>query len=218
MAAQLRREGLLPDLKGWHIEFSGLSDTAGSQPALPLPQRAELAAYIMAICRAAGAASCRTDDVTRPDPPARSTFPASVVPVPAVTSVQGPRHATIEDSRRHVLQARQLPERPPGTDSILRPLAARAASGAMRVSITGYASPESGSDAYNLALSLARARAVEARLVARVAPSRIVHVAGVGTAGQPAAACYRDGHLDEATCAQLRRVVITLTPVPAPTA
>ena len=82
VASQLKHEGLLPSLAGWHVIFSGLGDTAGDQPALPLPQQAELVAYIMAICHAAGAASCGTDDVTRPDPPALSTNPTPVVPVP----------------------------------------------------------------------------------------------------------------------------------------
>ena len=65
-AGQLGREGLLPPLTKWDLIFSGLGDTAGEQPALPLPQQAELVAYMMAICHAAGAASCGTDDVTRP--------------------------------------------------------------------------------------------------------------------------------------------------------
>ena len=103
----------------------------------------------------------------------------------------------------------------PGADSILGPLAARASSGHLLVSITGFASPESGSDAYNQALSLARARSVEARMIALgVSAGQIVQVAGDGTAGKTATACYRGGYLDKAVCAQMRRVVILLSPVP----
>src|SRR5579875_676931 len=39
VAARLRRRGMLPSLTGWHVIFSGLGDTAGAQPALPLPLR-----------------------------------------------------------------------------------------------------------------------------------------------------------------------------------
>jgi hypothetical protein len=37
------------------VVFSGLADVAGRQPALPLPERATLVSYWMAICRASGA-------------------------------------------------------------------------------------------------------------------------------------------------------------------
>ena len=215
VAAQLGHDGLLPALAGWHVEFSGLGDTAGDQPALPQPQRAELADYIMAICRRAGAASCSTDDVTRPDPPARSTFPSPVVPVPTVTSVQGPHRWTGESIPADMFFRLDRSQLLPGADSILGPLAARASSGHLLVSITGFASPESGSDAYNQALSLARARSVEARMIALgVSAGQIVQVAGDGTAGKTATACYRGGYLDKAVCAQMRRVVILLSPVP----
>ena len=93
VAAQLKQRGLLPNLSGWQVIFSGLGDTAGRQPPLPLPQRTTLTSYWLAICRAAGAASCGTDETTRPDPPSRSTTPVPVVPVPAVTSVRPARTA-----------------------------------------------------------------------------------------------------------------------------
>jgi outer membrane protein OmpA-like peptidoglycan-associated protein len=215
VASQLKREGLLPPLTGWHVIFSGLGDTAGDQPALPLPQQAELMAYIMAICHAAGAASCSTDDVTRPDPPGLSTYRAPIVPVPVVTSFQGPRHWTGENIPADMFFRLNSSQLLPGADSILGPLAARAKAYRLQVSITGFASPETGSLAYNQALSLARAQAIQAGLIALgVAPGQIIQVAGDGTAGKTAAACYRGGHLDEVVCAKLRRVVILLSPVP----
>lgn len=94
VAAELKQAGLLPSLAGWKVIFSGLGDTAGRQPALPLPQQTTLTAYWMAICRAARAASCVTDDATRPDPAPQGRTAVPVVPVPAVTSVTGPRGAT----------------------------------------------------------------------------------------------------------------------------
>lgn len=215
VAAQLKREGLLPPLTGWHVIFSGLGDTAGNQPALPLPQQTELVDYILAICHAAGAASCGIDDVTRPDPPSLSTYPDPVVPVPVVTSVQGPHHWTGENVPADMFFRLNSSQLLPGVDSILGPLAARAVAYDLQVSIQGFASPETGSPAYNKALSLARALAVRARLIALgVSPDQIVQVEGEGTAGKTAAACYRGGHLDEAVCGKLRRVVILLSPVP----
>ena len=49
------------------------------------------------------------------------------------------------------------------------------------------------------------------RLISLGVPAGLIGKAvGRGTAGQPRSACYRDGHLDEAVCARLRRVLITL--------
>jgi hypothetical protein len=86
-AAALKGRGLLPDLKGWTLIFSGLGETSGRQPALPLPQQTTLAAYWLAICRAAGATACRVDESPRPLSPSRSRVPVPVVRVPAVRSV-----------------------------------------------------------------------------------------------------------------------------------
>ena len=215
VAAQLGRERLLPPLGGWHVVFSGLGDTAGEQPALPLPQQAELVAYIMAICHASGAASCSIDDVTRPDPPALSTSPAPVIPVPVVTPVLGPRHWKGESIPADIFFRLNSSVLLPGADSFLSPLTARAVAGHLQVSIEGFASPETGSASYNQALSLARARAIRARLISLgVSPAQIVQVSGEGTDGKTAAACYHGGRLDETVCAKLRRVVILFSPVP----
>jgi outer membrane protein OmpA-like peptidoglycan-associated protein len=216
VAAELRQERLLPRLNGWHVIFSGLGDTAGDQPALPLPQQSELVGYVMAICHASGAASCATDDVTRPDPASLSTYPARIVAVPAVTPVSGPHGGHGESIPADIFFRLNSAALLPGADSYLSPLAAQAAAEHVQVSIEGFASPESGSAAYNQRLSQARADSIRARLLGLgVSPAQIVSAAGEGTAGKTAAACYRDGHLDETVCAQLRRVVILLTPASA---
>jgi len=87
IAAQLESRGLLPPLAGWRVIFSGLGDTAPPQPALPLPQRTALIGYWMAICHAAQAVSCGTDEMTRPAPPSHST---AAVPVVLSTAVDAP--------------------------------------------------------------------------------------------------------------------------------
>ena len=102
----------------------------------------------------------------------------------------------------------------PGADAVLGPIAHRARSLDLAVSITGYASPDGGTSAYNLALSAWRAAAVRDRLIALGLPAeQVVQVTGVGTAGESRSACFAHGHLDEVACAQLRRVVILLLPV-----
>ena len=218
VAGQLKHRGLLPRLAGWRLDFSGLATVAGDQPSLPLPQRTTLTAYWMAICRAAGAAGCSTDDTIRPDPPSRGTTPVPVVPVPVVVSVTGPRHSAGVSVPADELFAFDSTRLLPGADSILRPLVSRASGRRQLVSITGYASPDGGSAAYNLALSQSRALSVRNRLEALgLAPGQIAQVTGLGTAGQTARACYRHGQLDEAVCATLRRVVILLTPATAAT-
>lgn len=216
VAVSLRRRGLLPRLAGWHVAFSGLADTAGRQPVLPLPQRTILIRYWLALCHAAGAASCTVDGVTRPEPPSRSTTPVPVVPVPQVTSYSGP-HGQVTNVPADALFAFDSARLLPGTDAIIGPAAAKARRQQLKVTIVGYASPDGGTNVYNLALSSKRARAVRARLIALGVPSSlIVKAVGLGTAGQPRSACYHKGRLDESICAQLRRVVITLHPARAP--
>ena len=216
VAGQLKQRGLLPRLAGWRLDFSGLADVDGDQPSLPLPQRTTLAAYWMAICRAAGATACATDTTIRPDPPSRSTTPVPVVPVPEVLSVTGPRHSAGVSVPADELFAFGSARLLPGADGILRPLAGRARGRHELVSITGYASPDGGSAAYNLTLSRSRALSVRNRLEALgLPPGQITQVTGLGTAGLTRRACYRHGQPDEAVCATLRRVVILLTPQPA---
>lgn len=213
IAAQLKSRGMIPSLAGWHVVFSGLGIVAGRQEALPLPELTTLTDYWMAICRASGAASCATDETTRPEPPSRSITPVPVVPVPPVTSVTGPHgwsgKSVPADQFFGFGSARLLP----GANNILEPLATKAVDNHSLISITGYASPDGGSDAFNQTLSTARAQSVRARLISLgVSPAQIVKAAGLGTAGKTRSACYRNGSLDESICAQLRRVVILLSP------
>ena len=215
-AVSLTRRGLLPRLNGWKVVFSGLADTGGTQPAPPAPQRTMLIRYWLTLCHAAGAVSCSVDAVTRPDPPSRSTTPVPVVRFPRVTSYRGPHGGQTTNVPADAFFAFGSARLLPGADIILGPIAARARDQHRKVTVIGYASPDGGSGRYNLALSARRARAVRARLISLgVAASLIVQAVGLGTAGQPRSACYRGGHLDEAICARLRRVLITLHSAPA---
>jgi outer membrane protein OmpA-like peptidoglycan-associated protein len=210
-AVSLGRRGLLPRLTGWHVVFSGLGDTAGRQPAPPIPQRTVLTRYWTALCRGSGAVSCAVDAVTRPDPPPRSTTPVPVVSFPRVTSYQGPQGGRITNVPADTFFAFGSARLLPGADSVLGPIATRARDGHLEVTIAGYSSPDGGSGSYNLTLSAGRAQAVRARLIALGVPAGlIVQAVGLGTAGKTRLDCYRHGHLDETTCARLRRVLITL--------
>ena len=213
VAAQLKARGLLPDLAGHQVVFSGLGDTAGRQRPLPLPQRTTLANYWQAICQASGAASCSVDGTNRPEPPSRSTIPVPLVPVPVVTSVTGPGNSSVTSLADALLFPFGSSTLIPSADTILQPIAQRARSQHQLVSITGYASPDGGANTYNLALSARRANAVRNRLIALGLPAgQIAKITGTGTAGKSRDVCLVHGQLDEAICAQLRRVVIALSP------
>lgn len=204
LAEQLKARRQLPDLNGWGVVFSGLGDVSGRQPDLPLPQQTALVDYWMAICRASGAASCSVDKTVRPQLASHTTNPVPVVPVPVMAAATVPASLLFQSNSAAVISY---------ADKILRPIAQRARSQHLLVSITGYASPDGGTTAYNSALSLQRAQTVRDRLIELGVPAgQITQVTGVGTAGQSLGACLVHGHLDEALCAQLRRVVIILSP------
>jgi outer membrane protein OmpA-like peptidoglycan-associated protein len=130
-----------------------------------------------------------------------------------VTSVTGPRHQTVTSLPDALLFPFDSSTLVVSADTILQPIAQHARSQNQLVSITGYASPDGGSNAYNLALSARRSAAVRDRLFALGLPAgQIGQVIGAGTAGKSRAACLIHGQLDEAACAQLRKVVIVLSP------
>jgi outer membrane protein OmpA-like peptidoglycan-associated protein len=213
LAAQLESHHLLPSLNGYHVVFSGLGVVDGRQPVLPLPAQDVVKNYWMAICQVAGAASCRVDDTTRAVLPSLSQLPVPLV---------SPRQGWIYKGQHGSLTAK-LPDALlfsfdsaallSSADGILQPLVKRAQRHHLLVSITGSASPDGGTPAYNLALSQRRAQAVRNRLVALGLPaSWITKVTGLGTDGHGPGACLVHGQLSEARCAKLRQVVISMTP------
>jgi outer membrane protein OmpA-like peptidoglycan-associated protein len=212
VAVQLKNRGMLPDLTGWTVIFSGLGVTAGRQPTPALPQQATLADYWLAICRASGARTCRIDESPRPRRPSTSLVSVPLVPLPTEQSVVGPHGQKEKLLPSDLLFAFGSASLLAGADKYLTPIADQARAADLWISIKGQASPDGGSRQFNLRLSLARARAVQARLIALgVSARRIARVAGIGTAGQT---CTIGGEHNEAVCAQLRRVVIDLSPSP----
>ena len=216
VAAQLKASGLLPDLAGWRVVFVGLGVVAGRQPVLPQPQQVTLAAYWKAICQWSGAASCSVDHSARPQLASHVTGQVPVVPVPVVESVRGPGSASTTTLPDTLLFSFSSSTLVPSADTILQPIERKARSQHLLVSITGYTSPDGGSNPYNLVLSAERADAVRDRLVALGLPTKqIIQVIGAGTAGKGPDACIVNGRLNEAICGQLRRVVVVLSPAKA---
>jgi outer membrane protein OmpA-like peptidoglycan-associated protein len=99
-------------------------------------------------------------------------------------------------------------------NSVLRHLAQQALSYHLRVSLTGYASPNGGTSEYNYTLLERRAAAVRDRLITFGVPARKITAAGRGAASQSMGSCKAQGHRhpDESGCELLRRVDIVLVP------
>src|SRR5262249_57152119 len=148
----------------------GRASRGGARPPTPPPQRTGLPRYWLAICQFAGPPPCASDSVTRPDPPTRSTTPVPVVRFPRVTSIRGPHGRTRTYIPADEFFAFNSFRLLPGANTVLRPMAAKAAQQHLKVTIVGYASPDGGTARYNLELSARRAKAVQARLIALGGP------------------------------------------------
>jgi OOP family OmpA-OmpF porin len=207
----LAHQGDLPYLTGITVVLAGLGDTAPPQVPLSIGEQQNVTAIWVAIANAGGATSVRVDPAPLGGPaPARVPL-VLPVPVPAASSMPGPGGTLITSLPDVLLFYFNSATLAPTADAVLRPLAERARSQHLGVSIAGYASPE-GSAAYNIALSERRAMAVRDRLIALGLPAdQITRVTGVGSAGQSLNYCLVNGQLDEARCATLRRVVVTLS-------
>ncbi len=214
VASFLTRQHDLPYLAGITVLLAGVGDTAPPQTPLSISEQDNVTAIWSAIAKAGGATSVQVDPAPVSGPAPAHVPAVLLVPLPAVSSVSGPYGTTyrLPDMLLFYFDSATLV---PTADAVLRPLAEQARRRHLEVSITGYASPE-GSVTYNVALSKRRAIAVRDRLIALgLPPTQITRVTGAGTAGQTLSACLTQGQLDEAKCATLRRVVVTLSPAKA---
>jgi outer membrane protein OmpA-like peptidoglycan-associated protein len=211
----LAHQGDLPYLPGITVVLAGLGDTAPPQVPLSIGEQQNVTAIWVAIAKAGGATSVRVDPAPLGGPAPAHVPLVLPVPVPAASSRPGPGGTLITSLPDTLLFYFNSATLVPAADAVLQPLAEQARSQHLGVSITGYASPE-GSAANNIALSERRAIAVRDRLIALGLPAdQITGVTGAGTAGQTLGACLTHGQLDEAKCATLRRVVVTLSPAEA---
>ncbi|HEU0086149.1 MAG TPA: OmpA family protein [Pseudonocardiaceae bacterium] len=212
IVAQLRQRGLLPDLTGWRVLFTGLGATAGDQPPLPKPTRDKLTAYWTAIC-AATAKSCQVDDARLAATPPAATAAMPVVPIPDVTSVTGPHgEVTTTLSDRVLGFAGDSAALSPAAVELLGATAARITAKLSghpdaTVAIRGYtADPPGSTTAGRLQLSQQRAQAV-AEALARAGVTHRIDVRGGGAA--PGMTAVTGGGFDETRAMQMRRVEIT---------
>jgi outer membrane protein OmpA-like peptidoglycan-associated protein len=213
VAQQLRSRGLLPDLSGWRVLFSGVGETAGAQPPLTIPSRQRLTAYWTAICRAAGAASCEIDDSRGDHAGPNSTVSIPIVPVPGIASVTGPDGEERTTLLNDVLGfAGDSAELSPSARELLREYATRitaklASQPAAVVTVRGYtADPPGSTESGRAELSSERARVVAQALRDGGLRHRIDHSGGGSAPGMTAMAA---GAFDEAVAGQMRRVEIT---------
>ncbi|MGD9988028.1 hypothetical protein [Pseudonocardia sp.] len=214
VAADLKARGLLPDLGGTAVTFSGLGLTAGSQPALELPARAALTRQWLAVCAAAGAASCSVDDSVRPFRPPLVSTPSPVVPVPRAATTHGPGGIdTVSVPAPLLFRANSCDlVDVEAARAVVAPIADRLRLGGWTVSVSGRTAPVGPGDGVELATCRAGAAADLLRAL-RVPESAIGEVRGDGSlADPPGAGLGADGRPDPAALAALRRVLFTLTP------
>lgn len=210
----LRARGLVPDLTGWEVRFSGLGRVMGEQGEPALPQQRWLAELWLGICAAGGAAACSVEPVAETPEPPRATRAVPLVPIPDSPTMQ----RTEDDVIVATLPASSLgftegsAELPVDADVALADVLAVARAGGHRIQVDGYVA-HWGSEQYRAELSEDRAAAVAARLVALGVPADLVGTAGLGAADGPDAS-MTSGHFDEVKVrsAGIRRVVVTLTP------
>jgi outer membrane protein OmpA-like peptidoglycan-associated protein len=214
VATQLRERGVLEDLRGWHVVFTGLGDAAGDQPPLPKPARDTLTAYWTAICTASGAASCAVDATPAHGAAPRGTATVPVVPIPGLSSVVGPHGEVTTTITDELLGFRgDSAEVSPAGRALLGQVAGQiratlAAHPDAPVVVHGYTADPPGYSPDRLArLARARSEAVVAVLVAAGVPTTNLHAVGDGPA--PGMTAVVDGHFDEFLGARMRRVEIT---------
>lgn len=182
VVADLTARNLLPsDLKGVTVYWSGMGDVAGAQQPLTVPARSNLEAIWSAVIKAAGGTLSLLPE------PASGTAAASL---PAVTPVTVEAVATRTDwTKPVVIRNSDLLftkdtanfSDPAAAQKVLATLVPAIEQNGKTVTITGTASKDQAKDnAADTALSLRRADAVKAALVALGVPAASLQTAGVG--------------------------------------
>lgn len=182
VVADLKARNLLPtDLKGVTVYWSGMGDTAGEQQPLTVPARSNLEAIWSAVIAAAGGTLSLLPE------PASGSAPSGL---PAVTPVAVEAVATKTDwSRPVVIRNSELLftkdtadfADPAAAQKVLAQLVPTIEQNGKVVTVTGTASKDQATDnTADTALSLRRAEAVKAALVALGVPPTLLQTAGVG--------------------------------------
>jgi len=183
IASSLKSSNELPDLKGRHVEFSGLGWTAAPQQQLSIANRTKVGEIWTDIAEAAGA-SCVDVDQTPNTNAAIAGLPAvSVVKQPVVQPLKVVPKCSVtnlDDSNNVGFDFNSTVFRDPaGADATLRVLAKAILSSGDSVTLTGATSSE-GTDAYNTQLSLDRADKVKSVLMQMGVPASRITTHGDG--------------------------------------
>lgn len=178
-AARLHREGGLPRLEGWRVQFIGLGDVAGRQPRLNPALRERLQRWWPTFCRAGGAVSCTVDPELVATAAPRSHNLVPVVPLPTVTVAEERivlPNALLFAYNSAVVQA--------GGRSDLAAVVDRARRTGEIVQVVGHTDVITGTPAANRRLSQRRAVAVaEYLLELGLARDQLEKPIGVGSDG-----------------------------------
>jgi hypothetical protein len=206
IADGLAERGLLPDLTGWRVVFVGLGSTTGAQVPLDEATYRRLVGYWTTICLRAGGTGCNVEAAsgTRPS---RSLTPATLVPVPGVTSVTAPDGTVTATVSTDLLgfagDSATISQAGAG---VLDGLAAQIrASGGRAVSVRGYAADPPGSTPEGIA-AVARARSES---VVLALGARGVSATSLGGSRAPGPSSVQDGRFDESRATEMRHVTIT---------
>ncbi|WP_018686403.1 OmpA family protein [Actinokineospora enzanensis] len=204
---QAQRDGLVPDLHGKRVVFTGLGEVDPPQETLPAPLRARLVQLWLKLCRAGGG-DCVQDDEPVPGGTPKSTTPVPVVPVPHLPEITAPAAATPVELPSDILfgpdSAALLPDAAPVLDRLAAgfPRSAHA----HLVGRTASVGPADTSRT----LSLQRAEAVRDALVARGIPAAALTVEGVGYDRPLIADRDAAGNLIPAAAQRNRSVALTI--------
>lgn len=182
VVSDLQTRGLLPtDLKGVTVYWSGMGDTAGAQQPLTVPARSNLTAIWTAVIKAAGGTLSLL-----PEPAsggAETGLPAvTPVPVEAVSTKTDWSHpVVIRNSDLRFVKDTATFADPASAQQLLASLAPSIEQNSGVITITGTASKDQATNnTADTALSLRRANAVKAELVALGVPDAKLATAGVG--------------------------------------
>lgn len=182
VVADLSARGLLPTgLKGVTVYWSGMGDTAGAQQPLTIPARSNLAAVWTAVVKAAGGTLSLLPE---PASGAAATGLPTVTPVPVeavATKTDWTHPIVIRNSDLHFTKNTADFSDPAAASQVLAGLVPAIEQHSQSVTITGTASKDQATDnTADTALSLHRAEAVKAALVALGVPATQLTTAGVG--------------------------------------
>ncbi len=183
VAEALQQDGVLPNLSGTNVVFSGLGDTGPPQPALNTAQRKALVAIWVAIAERGGA-NVTVLEAPLSGQPVEGVPPVSIVPVstPAVRLAAGTGSRTVEltqETVAFVSNSAEYLDITAARESIA-PIANEILASGRAVQLTG-ATASAGEVEGRMRLSLARADAVKATLVSLGVPSARISTQGVGS-------------------------------------